>query len=92
MPLLSFFFILAPPIFVNANKPIQYGHYGQKMYLNVQLYNHKYDTIHTAIAKQNHPINLLGRQERIITHDRFHGIDITVSGLNITFLLTMGNM
>ncbi|VDI70161.1 Hypothetical predicted protein [Mytilus galloprovincialis] len=82
----------APPIFVNANTQIQYGHYGQKMYLNVQLYNNKYDTIRTAIAKQNHPINLPGRQERIITHDRFHGINVTVPGLNITFLLTLGGI
>ncbi|XP_052079069.1 uncharacterized protein LOC127717469 [Mytilus californianus] len=81
----------APPIFVNANKPIQYGRYGQKIKLKVQLYN-KYGTIQTTISKLNEPLNIHGRQERILTHDMFHGVDVTVSGIKITFRLTLAKI
>ncbi|XP_052079066.1 uncharacterized protein LOC127717467 isoform X2 [Mytilus californianus] len=77
-----------PPIFVNANKPIQFGSYGQKMNLTVHLYN-KYGTIQTTISKLNETLNIHGRQERILTQDVFHGVNVTVSGIKITFQLTL---
>ncbi|XP_052079064.1 uncharacterized protein LOC127717466 [Mytilus californianus] len=80
-----------PPIFVNANKPIQYGRYGQKIQLKVQLYN-KYGTIQTTISKQNETLDIHGRQERILTQDMFHGVNVTVSGIKITFRLTLAKI
>ncbi|CAC5372145.1 unnamed protein product [Mytilus coruscus] len=77
-----------PPVFVNANKPIQFGRYGQRMNLTVFLYN-KYGTIQTTISKQNETLHTHGRQETIQTHDIFHDVNVTVSGIKITYLLTV---
>ncbi|XP_063411585.1 protein turtle-like [Mytilus trossulus] len=77
-----------PPIFVNANKPIQIGRYGQKMNITVLLYN-KYDTIQTAISKLNKPLYTKTNQESIWTQDIFHDVNVTVSGVKITFQLTL---
>ncbi|CAC5426783.1 unnamed protein product [Mytilus coruscus] len=77
-----------PPIFVNANKPIQFGRYGQKMNLTVLLYN-KYGTIQTTISKLFKPLNTETRQETIKTQDISHDVNVTVSGIKITFQLTL---
>ncbi|VDI11168.1 Hypothetical predicted protein [Mytilus galloprovincialis] len=79
------------PIFVNANEPIQYGRYGEKTNLKVHLYN-KYGTIQTTISKRNEILNIHGRQEKVLTQDIFHDINVTVSGIKITFLLTLGRI
>ncbi|CAC5372146.1 CADM4 [Mytilus coruscus] len=77
-----------PPIFVITNKPIQFGRYGQKMNLTVLLYN-KYGTIQTTISKQNEPLHTETIQETIKTQDISHDVILTVSGIKITFQLTL---
>ncbi|VDI11165.1 Hypothetical predicted protein [Mytilus galloprovincialis] len=81
----------ASPIFVNGNKPIQYGQYGEKTNLEVYLYN-TYGTIQTTISKRNEILNIHGRQEKVQTQDMFYDINVTVSGIKITFLLTLGRI
>ncbi|CAC5394317.1 unnamed protein product [Mytilus coruscus] len=77
-----------PPVFLNANDPIQFGRYGQKMNVSVLLYN-KFGTIQTDILKLNESLNIYGRQETIRTHDMFHDVNVRVSGIKITFQLTL---
>ncbi|CAG2226569.1 CADM4 [Mytilus edulis] len=77
-----------PPIFVNANKPIQIGCYGKKLNLTVLLYN-KYGTMETTISKPNKPLYTDIYQESIQTQDIFHDVNVTVFGVKITFQLTL---
>ncbi|XP_076088491.1 nephrin-like [Mytilus galloprovincialis] len=77
-----------PPIFVNANKPIQIGCYGQKLNLTVLLYN-KYGTMETTISNPNKPLYTDIYQQMIQTQDIFHDVNVTVSGVKITFQLTL---
>ncbi|VDI77322.1 Hypothetical predicted protein, partial [Mytilus galloprovincialis] len=81
----------APPIFVSANRPIQYGRFGEKTNLRVHLYT-TYGTIQTNISKRNEILKIHGRQKRILTHDMFHGVYVTVFGIKITFQLKLANI
>ncbi|CAG2207352.1 unnamed protein product [Mytilus edulis] len=76
------------PIFVNSNKAIEFGLYGQIIDLTVLVYNNG-GSIMTNISKQDESLNIQGKRENSSMNDVFHGIKITVSGIKITFQLSL---
>ncbi|CAC5393297.1 unnamed protein product [Mytilus coruscus] len=77
-----------PPIFVKANKPIQFGQYDREINLTVLLYN-KFGNIQTNITKGNKALNIQTTEEKIVTNDLFHSVNITVNGIKIIFKMVM---
>lgn len=70
-----------PPIFLNSNNAVQYG---QTIVYTMLLYN-RFGTIKTYILHQNESLNIPTIQERIITHDLFYDVNVTIYGIKITF-------
>ncbi|CAG2248792.1 unnamed protein product [Mytilus edulis] len=79
-----------PPIFVKANKPIQFGQYRQEIDLTAFLYN-TFGNIQTNIAKENKTLNTQTTKEKIVTNDVFHNINVSVNGIKITFKIVLDN-
>ncbi|XP_071149213.1 cell adhesion molecule DSCAM-like [Mytilus edulis] len=77
-----------PPIFVKANKPIQFGQYRQEINLTVFLYN-KFGSIQTNITKENKMLNIQTTEEKIVTNDVFHNVNVSVNGIKITFKIVL---
>ncbi|CAC5372896.1 unnamed protein product [Mytilus coruscus] len=61
------------------------------MNLTVLLYN-KYGTIQTTKSKLNENLHTETRQKTIKTQDISHDVNVTVSGIKITFQLTLENI
>ncbi|CAC5383236.1 unnamed protein product [Mytilus coruscus] len=77
-----------PPIFVNSNNEVQNGRFGQKINLTVILYN-KFGRIQAYISKLNESLNIHANQQRIIIRELFHNVNITVSGIQVTFQIIL---
>ncbi|CAC5383632.1 unnamed protein product [Mytilus coruscus] len=77
-----------PPIFVKANKRIQFGQYGQKINLSVFLYN-KFGNIQTRISNQNMDLKIQSTEENIQKYDLFHNVNVTVNGIKISFQMVL---
>ncbi|XP_076088315.1 neural cell adhesion molecule 1-like [Mytilus galloprovincialis] len=77
-----------PPIFVKANKPIQFGQYRQEINLTVFLYN-KFGSIQTNITKENKMLNIQTTEEKIVTNDVFHNVNVTVNVIKKTFKIVL---
>ncbi|XP_063418428.1 uncharacterized protein LOC134701226 [Mytilus trossulus] len=77
-----------PPIFVSSNNEVQDGRYGQKINLTVILYN-KFGRIQTYISKLNESLNISANQQLILTHELSHNVNITVSGIKVTFQMIL---
>ncbi|CAC5383223.1 unnamed protein product [Mytilus coruscus] len=76
------------PIFVNSNKAIEFGFYGRMIDLTVLVYN-KFGSMQTDISKQNDTLNVQAKQENSSMNDLFQGVKVTVSGIKITFQLSL---
>ncbi|CAC5393264.1 NEGR1 [Mytilus coruscus] len=77
-----------PPIFVNSNNEVQNGRFGQKINLTVISYN-KFGRIQAYISKLNESLNIPANQQRIIIRELFHNVNITVSGIQVTFQIIL---
>lgn len=56
--------------------------------LTVLVYNN-FGSIMTTISKQNESLNIQAKRENSSMNDVFHGVKITVSGIKITFQLSL---
>ncbi|CAG2229375.1 unnamed protein product [Mytilus edulis] len=77
-----------PPIFVSSNNEVQDGRFGQKFNLTVMLYN-KFGRIQAYISKLNESLNISANKQLILTHELSHNVNITVSGIKVTFQMIL---
>ncbi|XP_052103117.1 uncharacterized protein LOC127736595 [Mytilus californianus] len=77
-----------PPIFVNSNNEVQDGRFGQTINLTVIVYN-KFGWIQAYISKLNESLNIPARQHRILTRELFHNVNVTVTGIQVTFQMIL---
>lgn len=73
---------------MNSNKEIQNGLFGQKFNLTVMLYN-KFGRIQAYISKLNESLNISANKQLILTHELSHNVNITVSGIKVTFQMIL---
>ncbi|VDI50285.1 Hypothetical predicted protein [Mytilus galloprovincialis] len=77
-----------PPIFMSSNNEVQDGRFGQKINLTVILYN-KFGRIQAYISKPNESLNISANQQLILTNELSHNVNITVSGIKVTFQMIL---
>ncbi|CAC5380205.1 unnamed protein product [Mytilus coruscus] len=77
-----------PPVFVSENKPVQIGEYGKTLELTICIYD-KLQNSKVLLKQIDIPVKVKTILKRITTYDTFHGVLITVPGIQYTFYLLM---
>lgn len=73
---------------MNSNNEVQDGRFGQKINLTVILYN-KFGRIQAYISKLNESLNIPARQQRTLIREQFHNVNVTISGIQVTFQIIL---
>lgn len=78
----------APPVFVANNKPVQIGHFGKGVKIEIYIYD-QLNNSKVVITSMGTIIMIKPKIKGLHTHDTFHGVNITVPGIKYTFDLDL---